>query len=610
MAYQPIEDHGIIGDLRTAALVALNGSVDWLCLPRFDSPSVFASILDDGKGGAFRIAPTAELTVRPHQFYWPGTNVLVTTFLDQTGACEVTDFMPMFGRGTQLIRRVRAFRGSMALRMECRPAFNYARDEHRTRVAAEGARFSSGSLSLELTATRPLRKDGNGVLSEFVLEEGQAATFVLRPVPDDAGETIAALSDAGSLELAQATAGYWRAWIARSSYRGRWREMVERSALVLELLTYEPTGAIVAAPTCSLPERLGGARNWDYRYNWIRDAGFTLYGLLRIGLTDEAVRFMGWLEKRCAEMDPECALQTVYGIDGREELREETLGHLEGYKGSGPVRIGNAAYRQIQLDIYGALLDAIYLYNKYASPISAELWKDLRRLVNWVCDHWREVDNGIWEVRGPRQHFVYSKLMCWVTVDRGLRLSLRRSFPADRDRWFKCRDEIYEEILDKGWNSRLRSFVQSYGSDNLDASSLVMPLVFFMSPNDPMMLDTIAAIARPIGQGGLMGGHTVFRYSSEHTDDGVSGHEGTFNMCTFWLVEALTRAAKAEPARLAEASIIFENMLGLSNHLGLYSEETGVCGEALGNFPQAFTHMGLISAAFNLDRALGTIAGG
>lgn len=609
MAYQPIEDHGVIGDLRTAALVAVDGSIDWLCMPRFDSPSVFASILDDRKGGVFRLGPTAVSGVRPHQFYWPDTNVLVTSFLDQDGACEVTDFMPVFGRETQLIRRVRAFRGSVSLRMECRPAFNYARDPHHTEVTREGARFCSESLSLELAAGRPLRQDGDGAVAEFALEEGQTATFVLRPVTDDTGEKIVPMPDAESLELAQATAEYWRAWIARSSYRGRWREMVERSALVLELLTYEPTGAIVAAPTCSLPERLGGVRNWDYRYNWIRDAGFTLYGLLRIGLTDEAVRFMGWLEKRCADMDPDCALQTVYGIDGREDLKEETLRHLEGYKGSGPVRIGNAAYGQMQLDIYGALLDAVYLYNKYASPISAELWKDLRRLVNWVCDHWREVDNGIWEVRGPRQHFVYSKLMCWVTVDRALRLSLQRSFPADRDRWFKCRDEIYEEILDKGWNPRRRSFVQSYGSDNLDAACLVMPLVFFMSPNDPMMLDTVAAVAKPLGQGGLMGGHAVFRYSYEHTDDGLSGDEGTFNMCTFWLVEALTRASKADPSRLQQATLTFENMLRLANHLGLYSEETGVCGEALGNFPQAFTHMGLISAAFNLDRALGNNTG-
>ena len=607
MAYQPIEDHGIIGDLRTAALVAVDGSVDWLCLPSFDSPSVFASILDDQKGGVFKIAPVDGSRGRPHQFYYPDTNILVTSFLGPDGAGEVTDFMPVFNRRTQLVRRVHVFRGSMPFRMECRPALNYGRDPHQTQIVPGGGRFRSPHLSLELAGSHPVRQDGSGLVGEFVLNEGQSATFILRPVPDGAGEVIAAVSDAESLEMVEVTARYWRRWLSRCAYRGRWREMVQRSALVLELLTYEPTGAVVAAPTCSLPERLGGARNWDYRYNWIRDAAFTLYGLLRIGFTDEAVRFMGWLEKRCSELDPDGSLQTVYGIDGRKTLTEETLSHFEGYKGSGPVRIGNAAYTQIQLDIYGALLDAVYLYNKYANPISAELWRDLRRLVNWVCDHWREPDNGIWEVRGGRQHFVYSKLMCWVTLDRALRLARRRSFPADRERWYKTRDEIYEEILDRGWNPRLRSFVQTYDSSALDAACLMMPLVFFMSPSDPMMLDTIAAIARPLGQGGLMGGHMVFRYSHEHTDDGLSGDEGTFNMCTFWLIEALTRASGADPSRVQEARLIFENMLRLANPLGLYSEETGLGGEALGNFPQAFTHMGLISAAFNLDRALGGI---
>jgi GH15 family glucan-1,4-alpha-glucosidase len=373
---------------------------------------------------------------------------------------------------------------------------------------------------------------------------------------------------------------------------------------VLELLTYHRTGAIVAAPTCSLPEGIGGVRNWDYRYNWIRDAAFSLYGLLRIGLTDEAIRFMGWLEERCSELDPAGALQPVYGIDGRRDLSEQTLGHLAGYRGSSPVRIGNRAHGQLQLDIYGALLDAVYLFNKYASPISAELWKDLRRLVDWVCANWRAPDNGIWEVRGGPQHFVYSKLMCWVAVDRALRLAARRSFPADRDRWLQCRDEIYQEVLDRGWNPKLKAFVQSFGSDTLDGASLAMPLVFFMSPTDPMMLDTLAAIDRARGQGGLAADHMIYRYAGERTDDGLPGEEGAFNMCTFWLVEALTRAGQADPSRLLEASLVFEKMLGRANHLGLYSEETGLCGEALGNFPQAFTHMGLISAAFNLDRAL------
>lgn len=607
MTYQPIENHGIIGDLRTAALVAVDGSIDWFCVPRFDSPSVFASILDDKKGGLFRIAPQADPAAR-RQVYWPDTNVLVTRFLSPSGTGEITDFMPMPSRQTRLVRRVQAVRGSMAFSMECHPAFNYARDQHQTEITPEGATFYSADLSLGLAANVALRQRGDAVFSEFALLEGQAATFTLQPIPLVFDEPVAAVSDAEAIELLRKTIDYWRTWISRCSYHGRWREMVHRSALVLELLTYEPTGAVVAAPTCSLPEGIGGPRNWDYRHNWIRDAAFTLYGLVRIGLTDEAIRFMGWLEKRCSELDPQGSLQTVYGVDGRKDLTEETLDHLEGYKGSRPVRIGNGACRQLQLDIYGALLDAVYLFNKYGNPVSAELWKDLRRLVDWVCANWRAKDNGIWEVRGPQQPFVYSKLMCWAALDRALRLADKRSFPADRDRWLKCRDEIYQDILDHGWNPERKTFVQSYGSSNLDAACLMMPLVFFMPATDPMMLNTIAAINRPRAQGGLVEDHMVYRYSAEQTEDGLSGGEGTFNMCTFWLVGALTRAAQADPSHLDKASLIFEKMLGRANHLGLYSEETGLCGEALGNFPQALTHMALISAAFNLDRALGSVA--
>jgi GH15 family glucan-1,4-alpha-glucosidase len=605
LAYQPIQDHGIIGDMNTAALVAMDGSIDWLCLPRFDSPSVFAAILDDRKGGVFRIAPVTEPASR-RQFYWPDTNVLVTDFLTAGGAGEITDFMPMSGEAPRLIRSVRTLRGSVAFQIECRPAFNYARDRHQVQLGPRAVRFLSPELGLELaTAGLTFSQIDDGVVGQFVLEESQTKTFMLSLVGDNSGGTEGTASDQQALDLLDETIAYWRSWISRCTYRGRWRELVYRSALVLELLTYHRTGAIVAAPTCSLPEGIGGVRNWDYRYNWIRDAAFSLYGLLRIGLTDEAIRFMGWLEDRCNELDPASALQPVYGIDGRRDLTEHTLSHLTGYRGSSPVRIGNRAHGQLQLDIYGALLDAVYLFNKYVSPISAELWKDLRRLVDWVCAQWRTPDNGIWEVRGGPQHFVYSKLMCWVAVDRALRLAARRSFPADRDRWLRCRDEIYQEILDKGWNPRLKAFVQSFGSDSLDGASLAMPLVFFMSPTDPMMLDTLAAINRPRGQGGLVADHMVYRYAAERADDGLPGEEGTFNMCTFWLVEALTRAGQADPSRLLEASLVFEKMLGRANHLGLYSEETSLCGDALGNFPQAFTHMGLISAAFNLDRALG-----
>ena len=350
-------------------------------------------------------------------------------------------------------------------------------------------------------------------------------------------------------ELFRETVAYWRRWLSKCTYTGRWREMVHRSAMTLKLLSFEPTGAIVAAPTCSLPESIGGQRNWDYRYTWIRDAAFTLYGLLRIGFTEEAARFRDWLKDRWQDADGQGTgpLQLMYGIDGRAELTEETLDHLEGYRGSRPVRIGNGAYRQLQLDIYGELMDAVYLHNKYVEPVGYDGWVRLRRLVDWVCDNWKREDEGIWEVRGGRRHFVYSKVMSWVALDRSLRLADKRSFPADRARWLKVRDEIYEEVMARGWDPRPQAFVQSYGSDALDASSLLMPLVFFMAPNDPRMLSTLDAIRRPLAAGGLAADGLVYRYDPAAAPDGLSGSEGTFNMCSFWLVEALT--APAAPTR-------------------------------------------------------------
>jgi GH15 family glucan-1,4-alpha-glucosidase len=314
---------------------------------------------------------------------------------------------------------------------------------------------------------------------------------------------------------------------------------------------------------------------------------------------------MQWLEARCREPNEDGSLQIVYGIEGSHTLTEKTLDHLEGYRGSRPVRIGNGAYDQLQLDIYGELLDSVYLYNKYGSPISYELWIHLRRLINWVCDNWQKKDEGIWEVRGGKQHFLYSKLMCWVALDRALRLADKRSFPADRSRWLKIRDQIYEEIMERGWSSKRNAFVQHYDSQSLDASNLIMPLVFFLSPTDPRMLETLDAILRSPKEGGLVSNSLVYRYNFKDTADGLGVEEGTFNMCTFWLVEALTRAGRVDHAKLDQARLMFEQMLGYANHLGLYAEETGHSGEALGNFPQAFTHLALISAAYNLNRALG-----
>jgi GH15 family glucan-1,4-alpha-glucosidase len=609
MPYQPIENYGIIGDMRTVALVGTNGSIDWFCFPHFDSPSVFAAILDDKKGGHFRIAPT-DPEVIYKQFYWPETNVLITRFFSADGVGEITDYMTAPEPGGrdehkhQLFRRVNVVRGTMAFRMECFPAFNYGRDEHTLEMSMEGASFYSPGLSLGLSSNFLLEQQGNGAVREFTLQEGQTAIFILQEIEPGAG-CAACLSEQEAVEIFIKTVEYWRRWISKCTYTGRWREMVHRSALALKLLTYELTGAIVAAPTTSLPEAVGGERNWDYRYTWIRDAAFTLYGLLRIGFTEEAGQFMHWLEARSHELNPDGSLQIMYGLDGRHTLSEETLDNLEGYKGSRPVRVGNGAYNQLQLDIYGELMDSVYLYNKYGSPISYELWTHLRRLGDWVCENWQKEDEGIWEVRGGRQHFVYSKLMCWVALDRALRLADKRSFPADRDRWLKCRDKIYEEIMDRGWSSKRQAFVQHYGSDSLDAANLMMPLVFFLSPTDPRMLKTLDAINRSPEQGGLVSNSLVYRYNPKETADGVGGEEGTFNICTFWLVEALTRAGQVDPVRLDEARLMFEQMLGYANHLGLYAEQTGHRGEALGNFPQAFTHLALISAAFNLDKALG-----
>lgn len=608
MGYEPIENHGIIGNLRTAALVAMDGSIDWLCFPHFDSPSVFAAILDDRKGGRFRIAPSCD-NLRHKQFYWPDSNILVTRFLHPDGVAEVEDFMPV-GAGAhrdELVRRVRVVRGRLPFRLECHPAFDYARAGHQSRIVERGARFDGPGLSLALVSPMPLQRSGDGVVADFSLGEGENVAFVLCRV--DAEEQPRCCPDSGEAEeLFRDTVNYWRRWLSNCTYTGRWRELVQRSALTLKLLSFEPTGAIVAAPTCSLPEVIGGERNWDYRYTWIRDAAFTLYGLVRIGFTEEAARFKDWMSDRWQEAgDRENGpLQPMYGIDGRADLVEETLDHLEGYRGSRPVRIGNAAHRQLQLDIYGELMDATYLHNKYVDPIGYDAWKRLRHLVDWLCDNWRRDDDGIWEVRGSSRQFVYSKFMSWVALDRGLRLADKRSLPANRERWLKVRDEIYEEVLAKGWNPHRKAFVQAYGSDALDSSILLMPLTFFMAPTDPRMLQTVDAIRSPASRGGLAADGLVFRYDPAAAPDGLSGREGTFNMCSFWLVEALTRAGATDPARLEDARLMFEQVHGYANHLGLYAEQTGLSGEALGNFPQAFTHLALISAAFNLDRALGS----
>jgi GH15 family glucan-1,4-alpha-glucosidase len=597
MDYLPIAEHGIIGDLHSIALVGTDGRIDWYCCPRFDSPSVFGAILDKQKGGFYRIAPVVDDWV-PKQLYLPDTNVLITRFLTPAGVGEVQDFMPITGGASEhrhrLIRRVLGVRGEMRFRVDVQPRFDYGREGHETIFHEAGVLFRSPELSLALETRVPMDFAQDGAYGEFTLLPGETATFVLEQVPET--YVPRKYSEAETRQAFEETVEYWRNWLAQCRYQGRWREILYRSALTLKLMTYRPSGAIVAAPTTSLPEQIGGVRNYDYRYTWIRDAAFSLYALLRLGFTEEASAFMDWLTDRFREPRPAEAgpLQIMYGIDGRAELEEEILDHLDGYRGSRPVRIGNAAADQLQLDIYGELIDSVYIYNNHANPIAHMSWMELTRIVDWVCENWDQADEGIWEVRGGRQHFTYSRLMSWVAIERAIRIAMQRGLPSNLDRWRQARDAIYHQIMSRGWNEKKHAFVQHYDTDTLDASVLVMPLVKFVAPTDPQWLSTLDAITQSIVSDSL-----VYRYDVALSPDGLEGEEGTFSICTFWYVEALARAGRVDEARLA-----FEKMLTYANHLGLYAEEIGQTGEALGNFPQAFTHLALISAGHFLDRAL------
>ncbi|MFC9927679.1 glycoside hydrolase family 15 protein [Streptomyces sp. NPDC127190] len=600
--YLPIAEHGLIGDLRSVALVGTDGTIDWYCCPSFDAPSIFAAILDADRGGRFELA--AAVPARTKQFYFPDTNVLITRFFTEDGVGEVQDFMPVNGEapgGTgrhRLIRRVVCVRGTVPFRALVAPRFEYGAAPHTLRPldgTAGTVLFESRALSLALTSTVALEHDAGDARADFKLGEGETAVFTL----DQAGAETASrgCACAEAEHEFNTTVAYWRRWLHQSRYRGRWREMVHRSALTLKLLTYAPTGAIVAAPTTSLPEQLGGERNWDYRYVWVRDAAFAVYALLRLGFSGEAAAFMRFVT---THISPGCGegsgpLQIMYGIDGRTDLPERELPHLEGHLGSAPVRVGNAAADQLQLDIYGALIDSVYLYDKWAEPISSDQWDDVCHLVDWVCDHWDQPDEGVWETRGGRKNFLYSRLMCWVAIERAIRLANRRGLPADLPRWGQARDTVYRRIMDRGWSARRGAFVQAEDSDVLDASLLMMPLAKFIAPTDPKWLATLDALTEDLVSDSL-----VYRYDPQASPDGLRGDEGTFSICSFWYVEALVRAGRLDEARLA-----FEKMLTYANHLGLYAEEIGRTGEQQGNFPQAFTHLSLISAAFNLDRALG-----
>ncbi|WP_424135354.1 glycoside hydrolase family 15 protein [Roseomonas chloroacetimidivorans] len=590
---EPIENHGIVGDLRTAALVGLDGAVDFLCWPRFDSPSVFASLLDDEKGGRFELAPVLD-GARHRQLYLPDTNILLTRFLSHHGVAEISDYMAL-GPSQRLVRRAKAVRDPMRFRMRCAPRFDYGRASHTVRKEDGSLVFEGPDRALRLRATVELHLEEGDGTAEFELKAGEAAAFVLEDAAlGRAGPAI----PAEVAECFKDTADAWRRWTARSSYRGRWRDMVNRSALVLKLMTSQEHGSMVAAPTFGLPEAIGGTRNWDYRYIWVRDAAFTVYAFLRIGHTAEANAFMRWLIAREAGSETDGRLDLMYRLDGERELAETELAHLSGYQGSRPVRIGNGAAGQLQLDIYGELMDAIYLSDKYGEQMSHEGWEGIIRSMNWVAENWEQPDEGIWEVRGGRHHFLHSRLMCWVALDRALRLARKRSLPAPFQRWAEARDAIYYDIHTNFWDPVQGVFVQAKGSRMLDASCLLMPLMRFISATDPRWLSTLDAVGKRLVDDSL-----VRRYEDESID-GLDGIEGTFNMCSFWYVECLARAGDVKKARF-----LFEKMLGYANHLGLYSEELGPAGEHLGNFPQAFTHLALISAAHYLDRALSTQEG-
>ena len=602
--YPNISEHGLIGDLQTCALVTSDGTVDFFCCPRFDSPSVFASLLDADRGGYFSIRPTAEGYVT-RQLYLPDTAMLITRFMTPDGVGEVLDFMPVIeGEPTdrhRLVRHLRVARGTMQFELEIHPRFDYGRAGHTIEVTEDGAVFR-GDNGMHLTFHTAGRREtgratveetGDGLRATFAMREGDSGRgIVLESMGGDPRAMTAAELD----RLAEDTAAYWKSWLHRSTYRGRWREMVGRSAMTLKLLTYEPTGAPVAAATFGLPEQAGGERNWDYRFTWIRDGSLTMHALASLGYLVEAGRFNVWLRDRVSEHvgDASGPLKIMYRVDGTSDLVEENLDHFKGWRGSQPVRIGNGAANQLQLDIYGEAMDAIYQASEQGMPIGHRGWVELARIIDWVAENWDQPDEGVWETRGGRQDFTYGRFQCWVALDRAIRMAENSGRPAHTAKWVAERDRIYDQIMDRGFNAAEGAFIQHYGTQTLDSSLLLMPLEGFVSPQDPMWLSTLRAIDKQLVSDSL-----VYRYNPAASPDGLHGDEGTFSLCTFLYVDALARSG-----RLDEAVLTFEKMQTYGNHLGLFSEEIGPTGEQLGNFPQAFTHLSLINAAITLNREL------
>lgn len=616
LPYPPIAEHGLIGDLQTCALVSSEGVLDWFCSPRFDSPSIFAGLLDHDRGGHFAITadapgvegggPGGEAGVITRQLYLADTAVLITRFLTREGVGEVVDFMPVHHPTTvtdrhRVVRVIRTVRGSVRFALECRPRFDYGRAHHDLALDGSTARFEGPGVTAHLQAIGPvpLEADGGDVRAGVTLAAGERAAVVLT-VCDAASQAPRPLDADELAEEFAAVRRFWHDWIGRCSYRGRWQQIVNRSAITLKLMTYAPTGAPLAAATMGLPEQEGGERNWDYRYTWIRDASLAVRAMRDLGFTEEANAFRGWLQQRLEDGGAPNGepLQIMYRVDGDPYLAEEVLGHLAGWRGSAPVRAGNGAAGQLQLDIYGEAVFALAHAGQAGDVIGYDGWRRSAAVLDWLCDNWDRPDEGIWETRGGQKDFTYSRLMCWVALDRGVRQASALARPGDVPRWTAARDAVLQQIMTRGWSEERQAFVQQYGSTVLDASLLMMPLVGFITPKDPRWLSTLEAM-----DGELVSDSLVYRYDPAASPDGLQGSEGTFSLCSFLYVYALARAGRLEQARYA-----FDKMLTYANHVGLFAEEIGPSGEQLGNFPQAFTHLALITAAHALDTELDRFA--
>jgi GH15 family glucan-1,4-alpha-glucosidase len=598
--YLPLRDYALIGDAHTAALVARDGSIDWCCWPHFDSPAVFCRLLDADKGGFFRVGPAGRHTAA--RSYAGPTNVLETTFEAEGGAFRLTDLMPIerldaarrgedVAASCNILRLVEGLRGEVEVEVSFRPTFDYARAPTSISACAGGAvAHDGGRRSLTLSCPVPLRRSADGALvGRFRLGAGERVwlSLVYRDDADPRG-LRPELRDAEA-RLA-GTLAYWEEWWRHCSYEGPYRDLVRRSALVLKLLTFEPTGALVAAPTTSLPEEVGGVRNWDYRFTWLRDSALTIYALQLLGYKEEATDFFDWLDRLCLACRGE--VQIMYSVRGESRLTEQTLAHLSGYRGSRPVRIGNAAYEQRQLDVYGEVLDAVHLYHEMSGrPVREEWWDEVCLLAGEAAARWREPDYGIWEVRGGKQHFFYSKLMCWVALDRAVKLAARSGHAGEVKQWARARDEIRRAILAEGYNAEVGAFTQVCGGRALDASALAVPFTGFLPATDPRVLSTVRAIREQLTSHGL-----VYRYL---TGDGLPGGEATFAMCTFWLADNLALGGRTDEARE-----VFERVVSYASDTGLLAEEIDPStGELLGNYPQGFTHLALVRTALHLQKA-------